>query len=111
MRDARSAGRPVGVLTNDLRAFHSPEWVAALGLEELADVIVDGSVEGILKPDPRIYQLAADRLGVRCQDVVFLDDQPVNLAGAARVGMTAVPVDVTDPGASFRSARGLIGLS
>jgi putative hydrolase of the HAD superfamily len=111
MRDARSAGRPVGVLTNDLRAFHSPEWVEGLGLEELADVIVDGSVEGILKPDPRIYQLAADRLGVRCQDVVFLDDQPVNLAGAARVGMTAVPVDVTDPGASFRSARELIGLS
>jgi putative hydrolase of the HAD superfamily len=73
-------------------------------------VVVDGSVEGILKPDPRSYQLVASRLGVRCQDVVFLDDQPVNLAGAADVGMTAVPVDVTDPGASFARARELLGL-
>jgi putative hydrolase of the HAD superfamily len=110
MRDARAAGLPVGVLTNDLNAFHSQEWVNRLGLDELADVVVDGSVEGILKPDPRIYRLAAGRLGVSCQDVVFLDDQPVNLAGAAAVGMTAVPVDVTDPGASFRRARGLLGL-
>lgn len=52
----------------------------------------------------------ARRLGVSCQDVVFLDDQPVNLAGAADVGMTAVPVDVTDPGTSFARARELIGL-
>ena len=111
MRDARAAGLPVGVLTNDLRAFHSAEWVNDLGLDELADVVVDGSVEGILKPDPRIYRLAAGRLGVRCQDAVFLDDQPVNLAGAAHVGMTAVPVDVTDPGASFERARELTGLS
>ena len=54
--------------------------------------------------------LVARRLGVSCQDVVFLDDQPVNLAGAADVGMTAVPVDVTDPGTSFARARELIGL-
>ena len=61
MRDARAAGLPVGVLTNDLRAFRSQEWVNGLGLEEVADVIADGSVEGILKPDPRIYRLAAGR--------------------------------------------------
>lgn len=67
-------------------------------------------MEGILKPDPRIYRLAAGRLGTRCQDVVFLDDQPVNLAGAANVGMTALAVDVTDPGTSFARARELIGL-
>ena len=111
MRDARAAGLPVGVLTNALRAFHSAEWVNDLGLDELADVVGDGSVEGILKPDPRIYRLAAGRLGVRCQDAVFLDDQPVNLAGAAHGGMTAVPVDVTDPGASCERARELTGRS
>ncbi|MEP7026194.1 MAG: HAD-IA family hydrolase [Actinomycetota bacterium] len=110
MRDARAAGLPVGVLTNDLRAFHSKEWVEGLGLGELVDVVVDGSVEGILKPDPRIYRMTASRLGVRCEDVVFLDDQPVNLAGAADVGMTAVPVDVTDPAKSFERARELTGL-
>ena len=54
------------------------------GMVQLADVVVDGSLEGILKPDPRFYQLAAGRPGVRCQDVVFLDDQPVNLVGSSR---------------------------
>ena len=110
MRDARAAGIPVGVLTNDMRAFHSQEWIDRLELGQLTDSVVDGSVEGILKPDPRIYQLAAGRLGVRCEDVVFIDDQPANLAGATGVGMTAVPADVTRPAGCFARARELLGL-
>jgi putative hydrolase of the HAD superfamily len=110
MRDARSTGHPVGILTNDLRAFHSDEWIEGLRLGELVDIVVDGSVEGILKPDPRIYERTADRLGVAVRDVVFLDDQPVNLAGATNVGMTAIPVDVTDPQPAFHHVRELLGL-
>lgn len=110
MRDARAAGVPVGVLTNDMRTFHSAEWIDRLELGRLVDDVVDASVEGMLKPDPRIYQLAAGRLGVRCEDVVFIDDQPVNLAGATRVGMTAVPADVTRPAGCFARARELLGL-
>jgi FMN phosphatase YigB (HAD superfamily) len=45
--------------------------MAHLGLDELADVVIGGSVEGIMKPDPRIYGLAARRLGVRCQTWCF----------------------------------------
>jgi putative hydrolase of the HAD superfamily len=108
MRDARAAGRAVGVLTNDLRAFHSDAWADALGLDKLVDVVVDGSVEGILKPDPRIYRLIATLLEV--DDVVFLDDQPRNLQGAVDVGWTAVPVDVTAPEAAFAQARKLLGI-
>ena len=110
MRDARAAGLPVGILTNDLRLFQPADFVAGLALGELADDVIDGSVEGIMKPDPRIYRLSAARLGVACEDVVFLDDQPVNLAGAEAVGMTAVRVDVTDPQAAFDRARALAGL-
>jgi putative hydrolase of the HAD superfamily len=110
LREARGAGRPVGVLTNDLRAFHSGPWVDVFGLDELVDVVVDGSVEGVLKPDPRIYRLIAAHLRTSCEEIVFLDDQPVNLAGAEAVGMTAVPVDVTDPEAAFARARELLGL-
>ncbi len=108
--DARRAGLPVAILTNDLHAFHPARWVDALRPEDLVDVIVDGSVEGVLKPDPRIYQITAERLGLRVQDAVFLDDQPVNLAGAAAVGMIAVPVDVTSPDTAFSRARALLGL-
>jgi putative hydrolase of the HAD superfamily len=110
MRDARAAGLPVGILTNDLRLFQPAAFVAGLALGDLADDVIDGSVEGIMKPDPRIYRLSAARLGVACEDVVFLDDQPVNLAGAEAVGMTAVRVDVTQPQAAFARARELAGL-
>jgi putative hydrolase of the HAD superfamily len=111
MRDARAAGLPVGILTNDLRLFQPASFVDGLALGELADDVIDGSVEGIMKPDPRIYRLSAARLGVACADVVFLDDQPVNLAGAEAVGMTAVRVDVTNPAAAFARARDLTGLA
>jgi putative hydrolase of the HAD superfamily len=110
MADARSAGLPVGILTNDLAAFHRPEWVSALRVLALADSVVDGSVIGILKPDPRIYQLMADQLGVPAADVVFLDDQPVNVAGGRTAGMTAIQVDVTRPCHAFGQARALLGL-
>jgi putative hydrolase of the HAD superfamily len=110
MRDAREAGLPVGILTNDLGAFHSQEWVDALRVLDLVDAIVDGSHVGILKPDPQIYYMIADQLQVEPADVVFLDDQPVNLAGATEVGMTAVYVDVTDPDEAFDRARILLGL-
>lgn len=111
MTDARAAGLPVGILTNDLGAFHSAEWVGRLRVLRLADALVDGSHVGILKPDPRIYRMIADRLSVHMSQVVFLDDQPVNLAGAAAVGMTVVPVDVTAPEKAFGRARSLLSLA
>lgn len=111
MADARDAGVPVGILSNDLGAFHCAEWMDALAVLRLADALVDGSQVGVLKPDPRMYQMIAARLGVALPDVVFLDDQPVNLAGAAAVGMTAVPVNVTRPDEAFDQARSLLGLA
>jgi len=110
MTDARTAGLPVGILSNDMAAFHSREWIDALAVLRLADALVDGSDVGIMKPDPRIYQMMAAKLGVEPQAVVFLDDQPVNLAGATAVGMIAVQVDVTRPDEAFARARSLLGL-
>ncbi|HUZ53699.1 MAG TPA: HAD-IA family hydrolase [Streptosporangiaceae bacterium] len=110
MTDARAARVPVGILTNDLGAFHAQSWVDGLDIIRLADVLVDGSHVGMLKPDRRIYLMMTGKLGVEPADAVFLDDQPVNLAGARAVGMVAVPVDVTAPGEAFAQARRLLGL-
>jgi putative hydrolase of the HAD superfamily len=103
--DARAAGLAVAVCTNDLRAFHSPEWVARLTILDSVDVLVDGSVEHVLKPDPAIYRMVTDRLGVPAQQCLFVDDQPANVAGARAVGMHTVTFDVTDPDASYRQTR------
>ena len=52
------------------------------------DFIVDGSITGFLKPDPRAFQLALEAFGrPDPADVVFVDDQRINLRGAEAVGL------------------------
>jgi putative hydrolase of the HAD superfamily len=108
--DAHRAGNPVAVLTNDLSAFHSPEWIRAIDILDDIDLVVDGSVEGALKPDPRIYALTAERLGADPADMVFVDDQMVNVRGASAMGIPSVWFDVRFPERSFAGARALLGL-
>lgn len=110
IRDARAAGIAIGILTNDLRAFHSTDWIDRMEVLAAVDVIVDGSVEGFLKPDPRLYELLADKLGVSYADMVFLDDQAANIRGAEALGIPSVWFDVTDPDSSYTEVRRLLGL-
>jgi HAD superfamily hydrolase (TIGR01509 family) len=49
-------------------------------------VIIYSHEAGISKPDPRIYRLARDRLGVRPEEMVFLDDVAPNVAAARDLG-------------------------
>jgi len=110
VRDARAAGVPIGILTNDLRAFHTDEWIEEIEIVGEVDVVVDGSVEGHLKPAPRLYELLAERLEVGFADMVFLDDQSSNIRGAEALGIPSVWFDVADPDASYAEVRKLLGL-
>lgn len=110
IREARAAGHPIGILTNDLSAFHSPEWIAAMDVLREIDVIVDGSVEGYLKPDPRLYELMSERLGVAFADMVFVDDQASNVRGAEALGIPTVHLDPRDPESAYDEVRKLLGL-
>lgn len=110
VRDARAAGLPVGMLTNDLRAFHSDDWIERIEIVGDMDVVVDGSVEGHLKPAPRLYELLSQRLGVSYSDMVFLDDQTSNIRGAEALGIPSVWFDVADPDRSYAEVRKLLGL-
>jgi putative hydrolase of the HAD superfamily len=49
--------------------------------DEVCDVIVYSHEEGFLKPDPRIYRVACNRLGVAVEAVVLLDDAQENAIG------------------------------
>ncbi len=60
------------------------------GFGDLTDLIVYSHEAGMSKPDPRIYQLACDGLGVPAAGTVFLDDVPENLTAARQAGMHAV---------------------
>ncbi len=53
------------------------------------EVITSGEV-GFAKPEPEIYELAADRLGVRCDECVFTDDRERFCEGAQATGMKTI---------------------
>lgn len=109
--DAKAAGIPVGILTNDLTAFHDQEWLARMTVLREFDFMVDGRTDGVHKPDARAYLLMAERMGVTPSECVFIDDQPANIAGAEAVGMQCVPLDPVDPEPAFARARELLGLT
>lgn len=75
----------------------------------LFDVVVESSVVGIRKPDPRFYELACDQLGVAPERAVFLDDLGVNLKPARAMGMTTIKVE--DPGEALAELEAVLGLS
>ena len=62
------------------------EW----GVDDAFEMVVGSGDVGIMKPDPRIYQIALDRLGVAPEESVFVDDFIENIHGALGMGMHAV---------------------
>jgi putative hydrolase of the HAD superfamily/hydrolase len=74
-------------------ALVSNTWGEAPAIREVAssfDTIVLSHEEGCRKPEPRIYLLAANRLGLEPEVCVFVDDIPTNVEGAEAVGMAGV---------------------
>ena len=62
----------------------------ALGIHDLFDTVVSSAEEGIAKPEPGIYRLAAERLSLPVEACVFVDDYEANVEAAVTVGMRAV---------------------
>jgi putative hydrolase of the HAD superfamily len=73
------------------------------------DLMVESAVEGMRKPDPRIYQLVCDRLGVPPKETVFLDDLGANLKPARELGMTTIKV--AEPEAALAELRAVLGFA
>ncbi len=84
----KAEGYRLGLLTNNVREWE-PRWKAMLPAD-LFEVIVDSACVGVRKPDPEIYRLTEERLGVPGAEIVFLDDFAVNCEAARAAGWTAV---------------------
>jgi putative hydrolase of the HAD superfamily len=107
--DARAAGLRTGLLTSKLVAFLSREVVARSDFLSSFDVLLDESETGVAKPDPRAYEQAAAAMGLDPAGIVFVDDDPANVAGADAARMIGVHFDVTDPAGSFARVRRQLG--
>ena len=96
IRSLRVKGVKTAALTNN---FQPPAGQKEASIvDTMFDVVVESSVVGLRKPDPRIYLLACDKLGVRPDECVFLDDIGVNLKSAQQVGMATIRVPLEDVG-------------
>jgi 2-haloacid dehalogenase len=64
--------------------------VDAAGLENLLDAVLSVEDVGVFKPDPRVYQLAVDRLGVAASGICFMSSNGWDAVGAAAFGFRVV---------------------
>ena len=89
----------VGCITNNVSAgegagmARSHDKAAAVQeIMSLFDHVIESSKVGIRKPDPRIYEMACNALGVSAASSVYLDDLGINLKPARALGMTTIKV-------------------
>ncbi len=95
-RDARAAGYRTAIVSNMVSDWSA--WRTVIDAEALVDVVIDSSDVGLRKPSEAIFRLALDRLGVRAERSIFLDDFEWNLLGAAAIGMQTMHVTDTVSG-------------
>jgi putative hydrolase of the HAD superfamily len=104
----RDAGLATAALTNN--------WIGADGRRTVGtsagtlafDVVVESAVEGLRKPDPRIYELVLERVGAAAAEAVFLDDLGINLKPARAMGMATIKV--VDPNDALQQLGDLLAL-
>jgi putative hydrolase of the HAD superfamily len=89
----------VSCITNNMAQGHGPGMAASAegaskagGIMALFDLVIESSKAGVRKPDPRIYQMMCEAIGVEAKACVYLDDLGVNCKPAAQLGMQAIKV-------------------
>ena len=95
----KSAGFTLGCITNNVptgkgagMADSMAKAHAVAAIMARFDHIIESSKVGLRKPDPRIYQMMCDALGVAPSSCIYLDDLGINCKPAAALGMAAIKV-------------------
>ncbi len=104
LQTLKAAGFPVHGLTNFGAETFPPTRRRFAFLNSFDTVVVSGE-EGVIKPDPRIYEILIERAGIEPSRTAFVDDSPRNIEAARALGFQAHEFRGAD---SFRSwLRGL----
>jgi 2-haloacid dehalogenase len=85
----RAADLRTAILSNGTPAMLAAA-VAAAGLDRLFDVVLSVEDVGVFKPDPRVYQLAVDRLGISAATIAFVSSNGWDAHAASAFGMLVV---------------------
>ena len=101
----KERGFLLGLLTNNI-AEAWPTVNDGLPIDDLFDVVINSAFVGMRKPEHRIYVHALEKLGVRAEHAVFLDDNRVNLEAARACGLNVV--EVKQPVAALEKLEAVI---
>lgn len=83
-------GYKLSIISNLIGEYEIGDWLHADGLEQYFDAVVLSSVCGIRKPDPRIYQMACEQLGLEPEECASVaDNLSRDFTGAKAVGIGA----------------------
>jgi putative hydrolase of the HAD superfamily len=85
----RDRGLRFALCTNNVREWQ-PLWRAMLPFDDVFEVVVDSAFVGTRKPEPEIYALTLDRLGLPAAACVFVDDLERNVEAARDTGMEGI---------------------
>ena len=95
----RAAGLKLGCITNNVPGGSGPAMAPDAQAESRYaaifarfDHVIESAKAGVRKPDPRIYAMMCDALGVAPAECVYLDDLGINCKPAAAMGMAAIKV-------------------
>jgi putative hydrolase of the HAD superfamily len=88
-RALHARGVRFAMLTNNVREWE-PLWRSKLPIDEIFETVVDSGFVGMRKPDPAIYALVLERLGLPADACVFVDDLAHNIEAAQALGFAVV---------------------
>jgi putative hydrolase of the HAD superfamily len=88
-RALRSRGVRFALCTNNVREWE-PLWRPKLPIDDVFEVVVDSAFVGARKPEPEIYSITLERLGLPGEACAFVDDLEANVAGAQEAGMHGI---------------------
>jgi putative hydrolase of the HAD superfamily len=88
-RGLRERGLRCALLTNNVVEWE-PLWRPKLPIDEVFETVVDSGFVGTRKPEPEIYEIMLERLGLPAERCVLVDDLEINIDGARALGMQGV---------------------
>lgn len=87
--EVKEAGLKAGILSNNVIEWEY-SWRTMVGLDQVVDAIVDSCKVQLRKPDPRIFTLAAEKIGRPMDECLLIDDLEENCSAARAAGWHAV---------------------
>uniref|UniRef100_A0A915D0D6 Uncharacterized protein n=1 Tax=Ditylenchus dipsaci TaxID=166011 RepID=A0A915D0D6_9BILA len=111
IRKLKQAGIKVAVVTNN--GFWTPAKNRSVILTDVSkfDLVVESCRVGLRKPDPNIFILAAQKLGVDPYECIFVDDTEMHCKAARETGMTAVQAVNCDTATAAKQIEAILDLN